>query len=324
MMDLIATTNRAPQAGETVKGTKFHTAPGGKGANQAVQCARLGARVTMVGCVGDDAFGSCMREAVAAAGVDVSHVKVDKTEASGVGHILVEQTPERVQNRITICPGANLSLTVEDIRWLQKGISQFDLVMLQFELPMEVDLAVARWAKDAGVRVMVNPAPAAPIPPELCACATYLSPNETEAALLSGCAIRTEREYCAGDVEAAAGRLCAQGVENLIITLGDKGAALVEAASGRMYHVDCVRAPQVADPTAAGDSFVAAFSVGVCAGLTHPEAAKLASYTAALTVSQMGAIPSLPTIGDVAAFMRARGAEGELLEKLRILSDDHE
>ena len=243
MMDLIATTNRAPQAGETVKGTKFHTAPGGKGANQAVQCARLGARVTMVGCVGDDAFGSCMREAVAAAGVDVSHVKVDKTEASGVGHILVEQTPERVQNRITICPGANLSLTVEDIRWLQKGISQFDLVMLQFELPMEVDLAVARWAKDAGVRVMVNPAPAAPIPPELCACATYLSPNETEAALLSGCAIRTEREYCAGDVEAAAGRLCAQGVENLIITLGDKGAALVEAASGRMYHVDCVRAP---------------------------------------------------------------------------------
>lgn len=114
MMDLIASTPRAPQSGETVVGTKFQTAPGGKGANQAVQCARLGAEVTMVGRVGDDAFGRIMTD-TAAAGVDVSHVSVDPKESSGVGHITLEVTEHGAQNRITVCPGANFTLTLEDV-----------------------------------------------------------------------------------------------------------------------------------------------------------------------------------------------------------------
>ena len=119
MMDLIASTKRAPNSGETVVGLKFQTAPGGKGANQAVQCARLGADVTMVGRVGDDAFGRIMTETAAKAGVDVSHVGVDPTESSGVGHITLEVTEHGAQNRITVCPGANFTMTVEDVAWLK-------------------------------------------------------------------------------------------------------------------------------------------------------------------------------------------------------------
>lgn len=314
MMDLTATTNRAPQAGETVTGIKFQTAPGGKGANQAVQCARLGAQVTMVGCVGDDTFGACLRETAANAGVDVSHVKIDPTECSGVGHILVESTSEGVQNRITICPGANLRLTVDDVRWLETEIEQYDLVMLQFELPMEVNEVVASWANRAGVPVMVNPAPAAPIAPSLCSCTTYLTPNETEAALLSGTPVRDTEDGI--DVSDAAKSLHALGAKNLIITLGSRGAALWEDGAEELHYIPCIQAPQVTDPTAAGDSFVAAFSVGVCGGLTFREAAVFASYTAALTVSKAGAIPSLPDLRAVAAFMEERGAESALLEKI--------
>ena len=185
MMDLIASTSRAPQSGETVIGKKFQTAPGGKGANQAVQCARLGAQVTMVGQVGDDAFGKIMTDTAAAAGVDVSHVSVDKTESSGVGHILLEVTEHGAQNRITVCPGANFTLTVEDVAWLKDEIKNFDLVMMQFELPMEVVESVAQWAHDAGTVVMINPAPAAPLSDALLSCATYISPKNLLCSLIT-------------------------------------------------------------------------------------------------------------------------------------------
>ena len=185
MMDLIASAERAPNAGETVIGKKFTTAPGGKGVNQAVQCARLGAHVTMAGRVGDDAFGRIMTDAARAAGVDVSHVSVDPAESSGVGHILLEVTEHGAQNRITVCPGANYTMKVEDIAWLREEIGCYDMLMMQFELPMEVIETAAEWARDAGVPVMVNPAPAAPISPKLLSCATYLSPNEHEAALIA-------------------------------------------------------------------------------------------------------------------------------------------
>ena len=136
MMDLIASAERAPNAGETVIGKKFTTAPGGKGVNQAVQCARLGAHVTMAGRVGDDAFGRIMTDAARAAGVDVSHVSVDPAESSGVGHILLEVTEHGAQNRITVCPGANYTMKVEDIAWLREEIGCYDMLMMQFELPM--------------------------------------------------------------------------------------------------------------------------------------------------------------------------------------------
>ena len=308
MMDLIASTRRAPNSGETVIGLKFTTAPGGKGANQAVQCARLGADVTMVGKVGDDAFGKIMTDTAAAAGVDVSHVLVDPTESSGVGHITLEVTEHGAQNRITVCPGANFTLPVEEVAWLKDEIKNFDLVMMQFELPMEVIETVAQWAHDAGVVVMINPAPAAPISDKLLSCATYISPNEHEAAILANHTIDVSNGINFEDVDVVAKAFLARGVENLIFTLGDNGS--VVAGRDGIHHTQCVRMPHVADPTAAGDSFVAAFCTGLTAGLPQGEALAFASHTAAITVSRMGAMPSLPTVSEVQDLIRERGYTG--------------
>lgn len=306
MMDLIASTRRAPNSGETVIGLKFTTAPGGKGANQAVQCARLGAQVSMVGQVGRDAFGEMVTAAARAAGVDVSRVREDPDEATGVAHILLEVTEQGVQNRITVCPGANFTLTAGALSWLRGEIGRYDMLMLQFELPMEVVETAAQWAHEAGVPVMVNPAPAAPISPELLACATYLSPNEHEAAELAGHVLRVgEHGVHRGDLEAVSARLRDKGVENLIVTLGEHGSF----AAGRdgTYETPCVKMPHVADPTAAGDSFVAAFCTGLCAGLPHAAALAFASHAAAITVSRAGAMPSLPTVDEVQNLLHARG-----------------
>lgn len=307
MMDLIATTHRAPNSGETVVGMKFQTAPGGKGANQAVQCARLGAQVTMVGRVGDDAFGKTMMETAAAAGVDVSHVTVDPNESSGVGQITLEVTERGAQNRITVCPGANFTMKVEDVAWLQEKIGEYDMVMMQFELPMEVIETVAQWAHDAGVKVMVNPAPAAPMSGKLLSCATYLSPNEHEAAILANHSIDVSNGVNFEDVALVSKAFQARGVENLIITLGENGS--VAAGRDGIHHTECVKMPHVADPTAAGDSFVAAFCTGLTAGLSQGEALVFASHTAAITVSRMGAMPSLPTVEEVQSLLMERGCQ---------------
>ena len=192
VMDLIASTKQAPNRGETVIGLNFRTAPGGKGANQAVQCARLGANVTMVGRVGNDAYGRETVAAAAASGVDVSRVVVDAENPTGVSAITLEITETGAHNRIVVCPGANGAMTVEEISWIRDEVKNYDLVMLQFELPMFINEAVARWAHEAGVPVMVNPAPAAPVSPELFRCATFFSPNEHEAAAMAGHPIRVD------------------------------------------------------------------------------------------------------------------------------------
>ena len=148
VMDVIATTEQIPGAGQTVYGKSFHMAPGGKGANQALQCARLGAEVTMVGCVGDDLFGQQLLEPLREAGMDVSHVVVRKGIHSGVGHVVLEVTEHSAQNRIVVIPGANRTLTVEEVAWIQQAVSGFDMVLLQLEVPIEVNRAAARCACD--------------------------------------------------------------------------------------------------------------------------------------------------------------------------------
>ncbi len=305
MMDLIASTPKAPASGETVIGTDFRTAPGGKGANQAVQCARLGAEVVMVGQVGDDAFGKEMLETMARAGVDVSHVQKDPVRSSGVGHILLEVTERGTQNRITVVPGANYSTTVEQVAWLKDEIKRFDMVMLQLEIPMEINMAVAEYARAAGVPVMLNPAPAAALPEELLRCVTYLSPNEHEAAAIAGLPLRADTHGIRkDDVEAVSAALQSRGVGNVIITLGENGSSA--AGPGGIDYTPCVRMPQVKDPTAAGDSFVASFCTAHAAGLPRAQALAFAAHAAAITVSRMGAMPSLPTMEEVQALLRER------------------
>ncbi len=307
-MDLIASTGRVPNAGETVIGMKFTTAPGGKGINQAVQCARLGANVTMVGKVGNDDFGRKMLAVAREAGIDVSHVLTDDTEATGVGVILLEVKGEKTQNRITVCPGANYTITAQELEWLKTEIAAYDMLIVQFELPMNVVETVAQWAHDSNVPVMVNPAPAAPISDKLLSCATYFSPNEHEAAIIAGHAIRVEDGINYDDIDYVAKKFRERGVENLIITMGGNGSVVIDKDS--IEHTPCVKMPNVADPTAAGDSFVASFCTGLTAGLSKKNALAFASHAAAITVSRMGAITSLPTIDEVQNLLRERGFNG--------------
>lgn len=305
MMDLIASTERAPREGETVIGLGFKTAPGGKGANQAVQCARLGAEVTMVGRVGADAFGKQLVDAVQAAGVDASHVGFDENEPSGVGHITLEVSEHDARNRIIVCPGANFAMKREHIAWLRDEICHYDAVMMQLELPMDIVETTAKWAKDAGVPVMLNPAPAAELSDQLLSCVTWLSPNEHEAAVLTGHSINVSGGVDFSDIQEVADMLQARGVKRLIITLGENGAVLVEGRD--ICHAESVHMPHVTDTTAAGDSFVAAFCTGISAGIEQKTALDFACCAAAIAVTRMGAIPSLPSISEVQSLLARKG-----------------
>ena len=306
-MDLTASCTRAPQAGETVIGKKFRTAPGGKGFNQAVQCARLGADVTMVGKVGEDDFGRALLEAAKGEGIDISHVLADPDEATGIAIITLEETDEGTQNRIVVCPGANFTISAQEIGWLREAVGNYDMVIMQFELPMEIVETIAEWAHEAGVPVMVNPAPAAPMSDRLLSAVTFLSPNEHEAAILTGHSISVENGIDYDDVRAVADAFRKRGVKNLIITMGGNGSIAV-GESG-IHHTECVKMPHVADPTAAGDSFVASFCTVLAAGLPADKALDFASHAAAITVTRMGAMPSLPTITEVQELLRERGYE---------------
>lgn len=303
VMDQIVTTRVFPRQGQTILAERFNKAPGGKGANQAVQMARLGAQVTMCGKLGHDANGDEMRRTCEEAGIDTSCILYDDNAASGCSVIILEEQPNGgTENRILVVPGANMTITPEDVAFLKDRIAEFDLVVLQLEIPMEINTIVAKYAHDKGVPVMLNPAPSAPLPEELLACLTYLSPNEHEARDLSGVAIGHEGSHVdEASVRPAAAKLGEKGVEKLLITIGSAGAALVE--DGRFVLSPSVPGVKAIDPTAAGDSFVGAFCVAVCSGLSSEDALRFANHTAALTVSRLGAMPSLPTLAEVAATM---------------------
>ena len=314
VMDLVAIADRAPALGETVIGNAFRTAPGGKGANQAVQAARLGASVDMAGCVGGDSFGKELLTALNSSGADTSHVKISKEHPSAVGHIQIQSNPSGVQNRIIVVPGANYDLKPSDLEWLKDEVKSYDLVIMQLELEMATTEYVARIAHDAGVPVMLNPAPAAPLSDALLSCVTFLTPNETEAAMLSGVDTDAEGRLCEESLKAAAKVLTAKGVANVIITLGDRGAAICSPEGVEL--IPAVKMTDVKDPTAAGDSFVGAFCAGYAAGLSTDDALKLAVNAAAITVCGYGAIPSLPTLDKVEALIKERGTDVSLIDKL--------
>lgn len=301
VMDQIGTTSVFPREGQTVFGKEFYMAPGGKGANQAVQCARLGAQVTMIGKVGADSNGQKMLEACAESGVRTDSVLVDPTLPTGCSMIILEEAEDgQRKNRILVLPGANMSIRPAEMEFLEDQIGQYDMVILQLEIPMEINVQVAKYAHAKGVPVMLNSAPSAPLPEELLACLTYISPNEHEAQDLTGVEIAHEKDWIdEAAVIKAANILSQKGVENVLITLGSAGAAMV---SDGAYHMSpAVKNVHAVDPTAAGDSFVGAFCVAVCSGLEPEQAMCFANHTAALTVSRMGAMPSLPTAEEVRA-----------------------
>jgi len=318
VMDLIVSTNKFPNAGETVLGNSFRTAPGGKGANQAVQAARLGADVTMVGKIGQDAFGKSLIDSCNKSGIHTEFIAVDTDISSAVGNVQLEVGENETRNRIIVVSGANMAITPDDVAFLKDTVSRYDLVILQLEIPMEINEIVAKYAFDKGVAVMLNSAPSAPLSDHLLSCLTYISPNEHEAADLTGVRIRKDgKTVNQGDVSEAVGKLLAKGVKNVIITLGSAGA-VVANPEGSVY-APCVDVVEVKDPTAAGDSFVGAFSTAVCVGLNHKQALDFANYTAALTVSQMGAQPSLPELEAVIELMRSQHYNGFEFSLLNVL-----
>lgn len=307
VMDQIATTEIFPREGQTVLGKTFSKAPGGKGANQAVQMARLGADVTMVGKLGHDSNGEEMVKACKEAGIHTEHIVYDDKLPSGCSVIILEEAPgKQTVNRIIVLSGSNMSITPDDVAFLKEKIAEYDLVVLQLEIPMEINELVARYAYEKGVPVMLNSAPSAPLSDELLSHLTYISPNEHEAYDMVGIRISHEdKGVNMEEAKAATAALKAKGVKNVLITLGEAGAILDTEKDG-VFYSPCAENVMAVDPTAAGDSFVGALSVGLSCGWDYDETLKFANHTAALTVSGMGAMPSLPTLERVEAFLMER------------------
>lgn len=307
VMDLIVSANRIPNSGESVFGKSFSTAPGGKGANQAVQAARLGADVTMVGRVGSDGFGKELKSTMLASGINVDHVLETEGVSSAVGNVLLEaQEGQQTKNRIIIVPGANMEVKPSDVAFLKDTIQNYDIVLLQFEIPMEINEIVAEYAFDKGVKVMLNPAPSAPVSNKLLSYLTYIAPNEHEASDITGIKIGSVgKTVNKDDLEKAVYVFKSKGVKNIIVTLGSAGSAIYTATE--QIYEPSVSGITAVDPTAAGDSFIGAFTFGVCAGLKNDQALQLANHVGALTVSHMGAMPSLQKLDKVVSFMKERG-----------------
>ena len=287
--DMVINMERLPLPGETLLGGRFFMNPGGKGANQAVAAARLGGKVNFIAKVGNDPFGIRAIDQYKAEGIGTKHVVVDKEHPSGVALILVDA---RGENSIAVASGANAHLTAKDIDEARSVIEDSDIVLMQLETPMETIEHAALMAKQMGKKVILNPAPAHPLPEQLLRCLYMLIANETEAEYISGTQI-TDMD----SVARAADIICSRGVENVVITLGSKGAFIKER--GAYHQVPALKVKAV-DATAAGDTFCGAVCVALAEGKVITEAVEFANRAAAITVTRMGAQSSLPYRREVA------------------------
>jgi len=292
--DLVVTLPALPKPGETLLGGDLLTAQGGKGANQAVAAARLGAAVTLVGCVGDDDFGAASLAQYAREGMDTSRMRVVAGAPSGVALIFVGATGE---NMIAVASGANLRLSAADIEAAAPVIQAADVLLLQLETPLTTVLSAARLAHAAGVKVILNPAPAQPLPASLLALVDVLTPNEREALLVSGLP-------ATATPMAAAEHLHNLGVKTIVVTLGAAGA-LVKTAGHAAFTVPSFRVPAV-DTVAAGDAFNGGLAVALAQGQPLAAAVRFANAVAAVAVTRPGAQSSLPSAEEAAAFLEAR------------------
>jgi ribokinase len=290
-MDLVTRAPRLPRAGETLTGQSFVTVPGGKGANQAVAAARLGASVAMVGCVGDDAYGEQLRAALLAEGIDCQAVTRVAGESTGVALIVVDDSS---QNAIVIVAGGNGHVTASVVDSFDALLSQAEVIICQLEVPLDTVGHVLKRGHELGKTVILNPAPATgPLPAEWFAWIDYLIPNESEASALTGLPVDST-----ASADAAASALLAAGVSKVIVTLGEQGALF--ASKTRSEHFPAPKVQPV-DTTAAGDTFVGGFAAALADGKSESEAIRFGQVAAALSVTRSGAQPSIPTFAEVQA-----------------------
>jgi ribokinase len=288
-VDLIARTPRLPAPGETVIGGTFHVAAGGKGANQAVAAARMGAAVTMIGCIGDDHFGVLVRGELERAGVGVDDVRVERGAPTGTAHICVDA---RGHNTIVVASGANERLDPAGVTRAAPAWTGAALVVLQLEVPVATVAAAIHEANTRGLPVLLNAAPAQPLPGELLRTLAWLVVNEVEAAQLTGARI----ESPADAMRAAA--MLRTGSQRVVITLGAAGAVLLGEAPP--VHVPAPHL-EALDTTAAGDAFVGALAAALVRGDAEEAAVRTAVIAGSLACTKLGAIPSLPTAVEVEA-----------------------
>jgi len=286
--DLIVKVERLPKPGETILGGEFMTAPGGKGANQAVAAARLGGEVTFIAKVGADSFGEQMMENLKGEGIITDYILRDPSSPSGVALIFVGPGG---QNMIVTALGTNFKLSAQEVRAAESAIISADVLLTQFEVPMDAVEEAVSIAASNGVPVVLNPAPAAEVKDDLLKMVDFLTPNETEAEAISGIDVRD-----LDSAQEAAKALIRRGAKNVIVTLGEEGALYV--SEGRSLHI---RAPKVqaVDATAAGDVFNGAFAWAIASGMSPIDAVALANKAAAISVTRMGAQPSIPTLDEV-------------------------
>ncbi len=292
--DMIIRVPRIPRAGETLLGGEFLTAAGGKGANQAVGAARAGGKVAFIARVGRDAFGDQAIAGLLRDGIDVSRVFRDKLTPSGVALIFVAQDGE---NSIAVAGGANAKLSPSDVKKAAGVIRSAALLVAQLETPLATVTAAVELAAKAGVPVILNPAPARPLPNSLLERISILTPNETEAELLTGIKVTD-----AAAAAKACSKLRSRGVGIVILTLGKRGAFLADADGQRLVPGFKVK---TVDSTAAGDIFNGALSVALAEGKAVFDAVRFANAAAALSVTRLGAQPSAPSRADIEKFIRS-------------------
>jgi len=287
-MDLVVKSARIPIPGETILGGDFLMVPGGKGANQAIAAVRLGAHVCFVARLGDDPFGRKSLENFQREGLDTRFVTLTSHVPSGVALITVDDAGN---NAIVVAPGANARLSPDDVRRAESEIRSAGAVVAQLEVPMATVLCAAELANKAGVPFILNPAPAQKLSPALLNMVAVLTPNETEAQILTGVTVVDE-----DSARWAADRLLKTGVKAAILTMGAKGFLLADGSAMEFVSALKVRA---VDATAAGDAFTGSLAVSLAEGRTLREAAMFANRVAALCVTKMGAQPSMPTRQEV-------------------------
>lgn len=296
-LDLVSIGKRIPAPGETLKGDKFQTFHGGKGANQAVAAARLGHPVSMVAKVGDDEFGTRLRQGLRAARVDVRAVSTAKDTASGVALISVDS---RGQNSITVIPGANDHLLPQDLEKCLQQIRSAGILLTQLETPMETVEYLCELASRFQIPIILDPAPARTIPRRLLRNVTFLTPNETETCTL--CSLESD-ELTSATVGEFARKLQNSGAANVIVKMGRRGAYLA-SADGATKMIPAFKVKAI-DTTAAGDAFNAGFAVGLMRRMDLQGAVRFGSAAGALSATRAGAQLSMPTGEEVTRLLNS-------------------